>query len=156
MEADIFYHCRNLKLIDLDHTKITKLPTGTFVYTGVERVLLPERLKEIGSQPFISTSQLEMIEIPESVKIIGREAFRESGIKIAKLPNGIAFIAGTAFYHCPELTDVITYGPVSDDHSNAIIQTYCFEGCLKLTCFEIPQSIRILGQGLVSGNRKVV
>lgn len=156
LEADVFYHCRNLKQIDLSHTKITKLPTGTFAYTGVERVLLPMGLKEIGSQAFINTSRLEMIEIPENVKIIGREAFRESGIKTVKLPNNVITIAGAAFYHCPELTDVITYGPVSDDYPDAIIQSYCFEGCPKLTRFEIPQSIRILGQGLLGGNRKVV
>lgn len=129
LEADVFYHCRNLKLIDLSHTKITKLPTGTFAYTGVERVLLPEGLKEIGSQAFINTSRLEMLEMPESIKIIGHEAFRESGIKTAKLPNGIALIAGAAFYHCLELTDVVTYGLVSDDYPDAIIQNYCFEGC---------------------------
>ncbi len=155
LEKDIFYYCNNLKKVDLSKTKITELPASTFVHAGVEEVLLPPALKEIGPQAFMKTSRLRMIDVPENVKIIGREAFRESGIVTVRLPNGITIISGNAFYYCPELTEVKTYGPASGDDPGAVIQTYCFEGCLKLTIFEIPQSIRILGQGLLGGNRKV-
>lgn len=140
---------------DLSKTKITKLPASTFVYAGIEEVLLPVTLKEIGSQAFLKTSQLKTIEIPENVSTIGQEAFRESGITTVKLPNGVTNIASRAFYYCPELTEVITYGTMSNDDPNAMIHAYCLEGCPKLTRFEIPQSIRILGQGLLGGNRKV-
>lgn len=112
-------------------------------------------LKEIGSQAFLKTSQLKTIEIPENVSTIGQEAFRESGITTVKLPNGVTNIASRAFYYCPELTEVITYGTMSNEDPNAMIHAYCLEGCPKLTRFEIPQSIRILGQGLLGGNRKV-
>ena len=50
MEENIFYYCRNLKKADLSQTKLTKLPASTFVYAGVEEVLLPATLKEIGAQ----------------------------------------------------------------------------------------------------------
>jgi len=67
----------------------------------------------------------------------------------------IVMLLNYAFYYCPELTEVITYGTMSNDDPNAMIHAYCLEGCPKLTRFEIPQSIRILGQGLLGGNRKV-
>lgn len=155
LKEDIFYYCYNLKKADLSKTKITKLPASTFVYAGIEEVLLPVTLKEIGSQAFLKTSQLKTIDIPENVSTIGQEAFRESGITTVKLPNGVTNIASRAFYYCPELTEVITYGTMSNDDPNAMIHAYCLEGCPKLTRFEIPQSIRILGQGLLGGNRKV-
>ena len=155
LKEDIFYYCYNLKKADLSKTKITKLPASTFVYAGIEEVLLPVTLKEIGSQAFLKTSQLKTIEIPENVSTIGQEAFRESGITTVKLPNGVTNIASRAFYYCPELTEVITYGTMSNDDPNAMIHAYCLEGCPKLTRFEIPKSIRILGQGLLGGNRKV-
>ena len=155
LKEDIFYYCYNLKKADLSKTKITKLPASTFVYAGIEEVLLPVTLKEIGSQAFLKTSQLKTIEIPENVSTIGQEAFRESGITTVKLPNGVTNIASRAFYYCPELTEVITYGTMSNEDPNAMIHAYCLEGCPKLTRFEIPQSIRILGQGLLGGNRKV-
>lgn len=155
LKEDIFYYCYNLKKADLSKTKITKLPASTFVYAGIEEVLLPVTLKEIGSQAFLKTSQLKTIEIPENVSTIGQEAFRESGITTVKLPNGVTNIASRAFYYCPELTEIVTYGTMSNDDPNAMIHAYCLEGCPQLTRFEIPQSIRILGQGLLGGNRKV-
>lgn len=155
-EKNIFYYCRNLKKADLSRTKLTKLPAGTFVYAGVEEVLLPVTLKEIGAQAFLNTSQLKMLEIPENVRIIGLEAFRESGITTVKLPNSVTTIEQRAFYYCPELTEVTTYGTALNDAPDAMIHSYGLEGCLKLVRFEIPKSIRILGQGLLGGNRKVI
>lgn len=149
LEADIFYYCKNLKSVDLSQTKITTLPASTFFFSGIEEIKLPLTLKEIGAQAFLGTSKLRTIEIPENVKIIGIEAFRESGITIAKLPNGIITLEGRAFYHCPELTEVLTYGSVVSDTPDAIIKACCFEGCPQLTRFEIPQSIRILGLSLI-------
>ena len=49
LEENIFYYCRNLKKADLSQTKLTKLPASTFVYAGVEEVLLPATLREIGA-----------------------------------------------------------------------------------------------------------
>ena len=155
LKEDIFYYCYNLKKADLSKTKITKLPASTFVYAGIEEVLLPVTLKEIGSQAFLKTSQLKTIEIPENVSTIGQEAFRESGITTVKLPNGVTNIASRAFYYCPELAEVTTYGSTFNDDPEAMIHPYCLEGCPKLARFEIPESIRILGQGLLGGNRKV-
>ena len=45
LKEDIFYYCYNLKKADLSKTKITKLPASTFVYAGIEEVLLPVTLK---------------------------------------------------------------------------------------------------------------
>ena len=155
MEENIFYYCRNLKKADLSQTKLTKLPASTFVYAGVEEVLLPATLKEIGAQAFLKTSQLKTIEIPENVRTIGLEAFRESSVTTVKLPNGVTTMAQRAFYYCPELAEVTTYGSTFNDDPEAMIHPYCLEGCPKLARFEIPESIRILGQGLLGGNRKV-
>ena len=118
LEENIFYYCYHLKKADLSRTKLTKLPASTFVYAGVEEVLLPATLT-------------------------------------VKLQNGVTNIAQRAFYYCPELTEVTTYGTVFNDDPEAMIHPYCLEGCPQLTRFEIPQSIRILGQGLLGGNRKV-
>lgn len=67
---------------DLSQTKLTKLPASTFVYAGVEEVLLPATLKEIGAQAFLKTSQLKTIEIPENVK---QSDWKHSG-KVALQP----------------------------------------------------------------------
>lgn len=106
---------------DLSQTKLTKLPASTFVYAGVEEVLLPATLKEIGAQAFLKTSQLKTIEIPENVKTIGLETFRESSVTTVKLPNGVTTMAQRAFYYCPELAEVTTYGSTFNDDPEAMI-----------------------------------
>lgn len=155
LEENVFYYCSHLKKADLSKTKLTVLPACSFMFAGVEEVLLPATLTEIGAQAFLNTSQLKQIEIPENVRTIGVEAFRESNITTVKLPNGVTNMEQRAFYYCSELAEVTTYGTVLNDDSNAMIHSYCLSGCPKLTRFEIPQSIRILGQGLLGGNKKV-
>lgn len=152
---DIFYYCNQLKRADLSHTQITRLTSGSFVYAGVEEVLLPSTLQSIEVQALMKTGMLKSVVIPQNVKYIGQEAFRESGIINVQLPNGISTIVDRAFYYCPNLTEVSTYGPVSDNDPDAMIQAYCFVGCPNLSRLEIPRSIRILGQGLITGNQKV-
>ena len=69
--------------------------------------------------------------------------------------NSISAIETRAFYLCPNLTEVSAYGPASSNHPDAVIKEHCFVGCPNLARFEIPQSINILGQGLITGNQKV-
>ena len=101
------------------------------------------------------TEHLKSAVIPQSVTHIGMEAFRGSGITTVQLPNSISAIEARAFYLCPNLTEVSAYGPASSNHPDAVIKEHCFVGCPNLARFEIPQSISILGQGLITGNQKV-
>lgn len=155
LEADIFYYCDRLKKVDLSMTQVTSLSSSLFALSGLEEILLPKTLKEIKSQAFLCTGKLKSVEVPENVTFIGREAFRESGLTHIQLPNGLTRLESRAFYHCPALSEVTTYGTTIREEADASIDASCLEGCTQLNRFEIPQSIRILGQGLLSGNQKV-
>lgn len=155
LEPNIFYRCEQLKRIDLSHTQITRLPEESFVHAGIEEISLPSTLKTIDIQAFLMTQKLKSVIIPQNVRHIGSAAFRGSGITSVQLPNSISTIASYAFAYCPNLTEVTTYGPVSDNDPDAIIKEYCFVDCPELTRFEIPQSICTLGQCLITGNQKV-
>ena len=155
LAPDLFYYCDRLKRVDLSHTQITRIPESAFACSGVEEVLLPSALTAIGTQAFMMTEHLKSAVIPQSVTHIGMEAFRGSGITTVQLPNSISAIETRAFYLCPNLTEVSAYGPASSNHPDAVIKEHCFVGCPNLARFEIPQSINILGQGLITGNQKV-
>lgn len=155
LAPDLFYYCDRLKRVDLSHTQITRIPESAFACSGVEEVLLPSALTSIGTQAFMITEHLKSAVIPQSVTHIGMEAFRGSGITTVQLPNSISAIETRAFYLCPNLTEVSAYGPASSNHPDAVIKEHCFVGCPNLARFEIPQSISILGQGLITGNQKV-
>ena len=122
------------------------------MYAGIEEVLLPATLKRNRCTSILKTSQLKNIEIPENVKTLVRK-FPEN-IYDRKLPNGVTNIASRALNYCLELAEVTTMDRHSNDDPEAMIHPHCLEGCPKLAR-EIPESIRILGQGLLGGNRKV-
>ena len=160
---------------------VKSIPKDAFRNSQIAKVVLNEGLKSIGDMAFFNSTVQEIVfpstleQLKEDIfyycynlkkadlsktKItklpaIGQEAFRESGITTVKLPNGVTNIASRAFYYCPELAEVTTYGSTFNDDPEAMIHPYCLEGCPKLARFEIPESIRILGQGLLGGNRKV-
>lgn len=152
---ETFYYCSRLKRADLSHTQITRLPDGGLAYTGIEEITLPATLERIEAQALMRTSRLKTVTAPPHLKYIGQEAFRESGITSIQLPNSLSTLANRAFYYCPDLVEVSAYGPLSDSDPNASVQAYCFVGCPNLSHLEIPGSIRILGQNLITGNRKV-
>ena len=123
-------------------------------HTDVRQIAVLLRIIEaIAHHKFIR--YLKSAVIPQSVTHIGMEAFRGSGITTVQLPNSISTIEARAFYLCPNLTEVSAYGPASSNHPDAVIKEHCLVACPNLARFEIPQSISILGQGLITGNQKV-
>lgn len=150
-----FYNCKELNAVDLSQTQITVIENNAFGHAGMKELKLPSSLTDIKTQAFRSTANLEVLVIPTSVKNIELEAFRECGIRTLELPNSISKIAPRAFYLAPNIVEVTTYGPESNDNPNAILDDSSFEGCPELTIFNIPTSIRILGQGIIGVNKKV-
>lgn len=98
-----------------------------FAYRPIESVKFPSTLTEIGSRAFSSCQNLKSIEfgsgvaeigsnicdkvfsgckslktviIPEQVKKIGKDAFRDCGLISISLPEGLRIIEDGAFYRC--------------------------------------------------------
>ena len=153
IEKYAFYHCKSLIKADLSRTKITSLPEGTFGYSELQSVSLPTSLTEIGSQVFLKTPKLTTIEIPLNVRSLGNEAFRESGLVSVRLPNNLSFLDQRVFYLCPNLQEVKTYGDIIVDDPNGSIEAYCFVLSPEIVTFEIPQNIRIIGQGVLNSQK---
>lgn len=150
-----FYKCSSLSMADLSRTKITVLPEASFGLSGLQSVILPSTLTDIGLQAFQRTTNLTTVKIPVNVKSIGNEAFRETGATSVLLPNNLSLMKQRAFYLCPNLQEVKTHGTIIQDAKEATMQEDCFKGCPKLTVFEIPQNIRRINQGILTGNAKL-
>lgn len=150
---EAFYQCSSLRRADLSQTALTTLPSRIFAYSGLAEIAWPGQLEEIGAQAFLSTSQLTQLRIPESVRQIGNEAFRESSLRSVTLPNSIRHITTRAFYLCKTLEEVTTYGITAT--IDGTLESACFERCPAITLFEIPESMAILGRGLLTGNSRL-
>lgn len=71
-----FAGCAALKTLDLSHTEITEIPTGCFSNcTSLTSVNLPDTLKTIGRGSFNNCTALTLT-VPDTVTTIGEDAFR--------------------------------------------------------------------------------
>lgn len=91
-----FEGCSSLISVTLSD-ELDYIPFGTFSSTGLETIKLPSSLKVIGCQAFYE-SKLSAIDIPEGVKKIYSESFRCPLEKIT-LPSTVESIGSDAFYY---------------------------------------------------------
>lgn len=97
-----------------------------FTSTKITNVQFPSTLEEIGERAFYGCSGLlAEISFPESVRIIAKDAFRESAIKgNLVLPHNLESIGDNAFDSCSGLT-----GSLVIPDKVKVIPTYAFYSC---------------------------
>lgn len=114
---------------------------GEFSYCkNLKFVHLTEGLEEISG--FNDCSSLESIHIPDSVKIIGTEAFRAcKALNSISMGKNVERIESRAFEKCENLTNV------SLPDSLKYIASDAFKNCKSISSISIPDSVEYIGQG---------
>lgn len=98
-------------------------------------VALPKALTELKGV-FQGCKSLKEIEIPESVTVIGYEAFCGcSNLEKIRIPDSVKKIGSAAFQSCLHLKSVIIPDTVES------IDTSAFRGCRGLTDIRLPKSL---------------
>lgn len=123
------------------------LPEGLKYVSGFENtkitsVQFPSTLEEIGLFAFAFCSSLMTeISLPESVKIIGEQAFRTSAIKgNLVLPHNLESIGEAAFACCSNLT-----GSLVIPDKVEIIPSYAFDDCGFTGTLTLPNGLMKIG-----------
>lgn len=88
----------------------------------LEEVNIPEGITEIADGLFYASSGLKTLEIPSSVKRIGRYAFANSGIEKLIVPKNVDVIDENAFRWCKNLKEI--YIPKETE-----LASNCFRDC---------------------------
>lgn len=83
-------------------------------------------LVELGEGAFSST-KMDSIVLPASVKVIGNDCFKDSTVKAITLPAGLEKVGNYAFYNCAKLAKVYT-----DGVANVEMGVYTFAKCESL------------------------
>ena len=73
------------------------IPNGLLYGTGIEKLVIPEGVTEIGSKAFFSSSLNEVV-LPSTLRKIGDEAFAGTKLTRLTLPEGVTEIGSEAFY----------------------------------------------------------
>lgn len=159
---DAFYNCK-FEAVDI-HDGIKEIRDRAFCSTGLKTIVIPETVRELGSEVFMSCADLvsvqlpnnmtelptgifrgcknlKTIHIPEGVTTIGQYAFAETGFdNIDMIPQGVKYL-NYAFMNCPNMTTVTI------PEGTEFISYGEFMGCENLHTIILPASVKeILGQ----------
>lgn len=131
---DAFWHCSSLKTVTLPASfPGSGLAAGAFGYCeALEKIDLPEGMKNLGQLMFIGCKALQEIEIPDTVRTIGANAFTDcAGLKTLTLPSALTSIGEWAFRGCTELTSITFNGGGNPDES-LLVAYWMFSECMNL------------------------
>ena len=140
-----FYGCKNLKSVQLPST-LRKLYEGyTFAYCiNLTRINFPENLDSISQYAF-QGSGIRSAKLPEGLTWIGASAFSKCGnLTYVSVPASATRIDGGAFADNPRLSKVDFQAKV-DSLPDSI-----FKNCPALTSFVIPDGVTTIGKAAFS------
>lgn len=136
IETTIFANCRKLQKVQILTKQIDGIPDNTFDgCSSLKEVNLPSSVKYLGKSAFYDTQSLEQLDIPSSCTEIGSNCFYYSGLTYIKIPDGVTELKGEMFANCNNLETVDLPQTLSNFDKKA------FYGCSKLKAINIPNGI---------------
>ncbi len=123
-----FWGCSELTSIDVEKDNQN--------YASVDGVLYNKNITTIIRCPESKT----LIEIPNSVTMIGNNAFGYTGLTAIEIPNSVTTIGSGAFFGCAGLL------AVKIPNSVTTIGNEAFYECTGLASIKIPNSVTTIGQ----------
>ena len=139
LPAHSFKSLRNLKEIALPENLevIQELALG---YTGIETIVLPQSLKEIGRAAFSNCEALNYVNIHSGITKIDSDAFSNCvNLKAISIPDSVTSIGQTLFQNCRNLE----YVRLSESVDK--IGGSMFSGCTMLKNISLPSSVTTIG-----------
>lgn len=132
MDNAVFMGCDKLKHVSFSN-QITKIPASMFWNcSALQEIQIPDSVKTIGDNAFRG-SGLTGIKIPGSITSLGMYLFADcTGLETVELQNGLSTIGACMFQNCSKLGSIVIPDTVTSVGSNA------FQDCIKLQEIEIP------------------
>ncbi|MCR5608247.1 MAG: leucine-rich repeat protein [Lachnospiraceae bacterium] len=144
-----------------DGIEITKY-SGDETKVSIPEILDGNTVTSIGSMAFSEQSDIESIEIPETVKSIGSYAFANTGLKEIVIPDTVEKMGSYAFFDCENLESVKISSAITMIEENTFegcalkevnipegvvqISTMAFSDCKNLETVTLPVGLETIGQ----------
>lgn len=158
----VFMNCKELKEVVLPRTlkrigttdptgcpkilgTMTKLE-GTFEYTALEEVVIPDSVKYIGEYAFSGCNRLKRVVLPDELKEIKQYTFCWcKSLQEVVFPQDLRVVGMEAFEGCESLKNVVLPEGVNS------IEQGAFAGCRSMESIYIPDSVNEIGGGKGNG-----
>jgi hypothetical protein len=137
-----FEYCKYLKNITIGGN-IEKIDEECFCSSGLQNVnITNNNLKSIERSAFYNCTELESINLPDSIISISRYAFRNcTELRYINLSNNIIHIDEYAFNNCRNLSSI----NIPSNNNFTSIDNSVFAGCSGLTSVNIPSNVTAIG-----------
>ena len=126
---------------DNKYDVVTVREIGEFAFENcskLEIINIPDSVKMIGRCTFSGCYALKSILLPLMLKSIGVEAFKGCDFKEITIPEGVTVIGDEAFATCESLEYVSLPDSMETLHNGL------FSGCGKLKSIKLPRNLKII------------
>ncbi len=140
-DCDIFYRKASLQDVDIPYgtAEITELQF--FGKSEIRQLNIPETVKYIGRRTFEECTSLQTINFSEGISEIDELAFYGcSSLNSIMLPDSVKRIGAYAFRSCEALKSVKLPEGITE------IEKAVFRGCSSLASIKLPDSVKIIDE----------
>lgn len=111
---------------------------------SIKSVVIQDGATTIGKFAFYECTNLESVEIPDTVTNIRSCSFQDSGLKSIDIPSSVKIIGDWVFYGCNNLTSIV----IPDGVSQIGSRTFC--DCSNLRNVTLPNTITNISDRMFS------
>ena len=147
-----FYDCANLKKVTFAEgtTAIPSYILNEAAY--VTDIVIPETVTVIGTEAFRGCTSLTSIKLPSKLENIGRNAFSgDTALETITLPDTLKEIGGNAFASCSRLTEVTIPKNLTTVNTTYTDYRSPFYNCTNLTKATIADGSSVVADYLFNG-----
>lgn len=123
----------------IDYSGITytvnSIGARAFAKSDITSIDIPETVKTIGEEAFQECEGITSVKLPKDLSKIEERLFSNSTITEIVIPDKVTFVARSAFESCARLSSVIIGEKVDS------IDYRAFSGCIRLAFPKIPNSV---------------
>ena len=108
---------------------------------AIQSLTIEGNITEIGTLAFSALPNLQTVELPDTLEVIHKAAFRDSGLTSVEIPASVKIVDRWVFAGCNELADIQLHDGLQE------IGIEAFGGC-NIKELRIPETVEHLGRSV--------